>query len=71
ATVIATADDPRHAVHRTLLQPAFLAAKIKAMEPLLRSWASATLAPLASEGGGPTAQEWLHGFYFRSEKCGL
>ncbi|WP_146004243.1 cytochrome P450 [Halioglobus japonicus] len=52
ATVIATADDPRHAVHRTLLQPAFLAAQIKAMEPLLRSWASATLAPLTSEGGG-------------------
>ncbi|MEH6590500.1 MAG: cytochrome P450 [Halioglobus sp.] len=53
--VIATADDPAHAVHRSILQPRFLATHIKAMEPLLRQWASAVLQPLLSVGEGDFA----------------
>lgn len=49
-TVIATADDPRHAVHRAILQPAFLSARIKALEPLLRRWAEAILQPMMEAG---------------------
>ena len=53
--VIATADDPQHAVHRSILQPAFLASQIKAMEPLLRRWTTATLQPLLDAGSGDFA----------------
>ena len=48
--VIATADDPRHAVHRAILQPAFLASRIKSLEPLLRRWANAVLQPMMEVG---------------------
>lgn len=53
--VIATADDPAHAVHRSILQPRFLAAHIRAMEPLLRRWAAAALQPLVEAGSGDFA----------------
>ena len=48
--VIATADDPVHAVHRSILQPQFLAGKVAALEPLLRRWIVATLLPLFEAG---------------------
>ena len=50
--VIATADDPLHAVHRKVLQPAFLASQIKALEPLLRQWTAAAMQPLLDAGSG-------------------
>jgi cytochrome P450 len=50
--VIATADDPLHAIHRNILQPAFLASRIKTMEPLLRHWSAAALRPLLDAGLG-------------------
>jgi cytochrome P450 len=53
--VIATADDPVHAVHRSILQPRFLATHIKAMEPLLRQAAGAVLQPLLDSGSGDFA----------------
>lgn len=54
-TVIATADDPEHAVHRSILQLRFLATHIKAMEPQLRQWSDAVLQPLLSVGAGDFA----------------
>lgn len=51
-TVIATADEPDHTVHRAILQPRFLAAKIKSMEPVLKTWAAEALAPLIEAGRG-------------------
>ncbi len=50
--VIATADEPDHTVHRALLQPRLSAARIERMEPLIRRWIDAALAPwLANRGG--------------------
>ncbi|MEP5567589.1 MAG: cytochrome P450 [Halioglobus sp.] len=58
--VIATADEPAHGVHRSILQPRFLAAHIKVMEPLLRQWAATVLQPLINTGSGdfiPAAEQ--------------
>ncbi|MEM1111832.1 MAG: cytochrome P450 [Pseudomonadota bacterium] len=58
--VITTADDPQHAVHRTILQPAFLSARIKALEPLLRRWTAAALQPMMEAGAAdymPVAEQ--------------
>ena len=50
--VIATADEPDHTVHRALLQPRLTPARIERMEPLIRRWIDAALAPwLANRGG--------------------
>jgi cytochrome P450 family 144 len=50
--VIATADEPDHTVHRTLLQPRLTPARIERMEPLIRRWIDAALSPwLANRGG--------------------
>ena len=50
-SVIATADDPRHAVHRLLIQPRFTG-RIAAMEAPIREWAREALQSWFSAGGG-------------------
>jgi cytochrome P450 family 144 len=50
--VIATADEPHHSVHRTLLQPRLTPARIDRMEPLIRGWVDAALTPWLARGGG-------------------
>jgi cytochrome P450 len=50
--VIATADEPRHAVHRALAQPRLAQKRIHALEPQLRAWAVEALAPWLDAGGG-------------------
>ena len=60
SNVIATADEPDHAVHRAILQPRFLSAQVKAMEPMIRAWTLAALEPLIASGGGdvmPAAEQ--------------
>ena len=50
--VIATADEPDHTVHRSLLQPRLTQARVERMEPLIRQWVDGALSPwLASAGG--------------------
>jgi cytochrome P450 len=50
--VIATADEPEHAIHRALVQPRLAARRIEALEPELRSWVRAALDPFLARGGG-------------------
>jgi cytochrome P450 len=50
--VIATADEPRHAVHRALAQPRLAQQRILALEPTLRAWAQEAIAPWVAAGGG-------------------
>lgn len=50
--VIATADEPDHAVHRALVQPRLVAERIAPMEPQLRAWTREALAPWLAAGGG-------------------
>ena len=50
--VIATADEPRHAVHRNTAQPRFAPSLIAKLEPSLREWTQASLTPRIAEGGG-------------------
>jgi cytochrome P450 len=50
--VIATADEPEHAVHRALAQPRLAASRIAALEPAIRVWAIAALDPWIAAGGG-------------------
>jgi cytochrome P450 len=50
--VIATADEPDHAVHRALAQPRLAASRIAALEPKVRAWAIAALEPWIAAGGG-------------------
>lgn len=50
--VIATADDPDHAVHRKISQPRLDARRIAKMEPLLRAWTREALSPWIAQGGG-------------------
>jgi len=50
--VIATADEPEHAIHRALVQPALTARHTEALEPEIREWVEAALAPLQAGGGG-------------------
>jgi cytochrome P450 len=50
--VIATADEPRHAVHRALAQPGLAQRRIHALEPRLRAWTREALAPWLAAGGG-------------------
>jgi cytochrome P450 len=53
--VIATADEPDHGVHRGLLQPRLSPARIERMEPRIRGWVEASLAPWLAAGGGDFA----------------
>jgi cytochrome P450 len=58
--VIATADEPEHAVHRALSQPRLASKRVAQMEPLIRSWCRNALAPWLVAGGGefvPIAEE--------------
>lgn len=53
--VIATADDPVHQVHRTLVQPRLDARRIAQLEDSLRSWTRAAVHPWVEDGGGDFA----------------
>ncbi len=58
ANVIATADEPRHKVHRDLIQPRFTG-RIAEMETLIRQWTRDSLELLIRAGGGdvvPTSE---------------
>jgi len=50
--VIATADEPDHAVHRALAQPRLASRQIAAMETAVRAWTGEALAPWLASGGG-------------------
>ena len=50
--VIATADEPDHAVHRALAQPRLAPARIAELEAPIRTWTKQALAPWVSAGGG-------------------
>jgi cytochrome P450 len=53
--VIATADEPRHSVHRGLSQPRLAAPQIAALETRIRGWAVEALEPWLAAGGGDFA----------------
>ena len=50
--VIATADEPNHAVHRALVQPRLAGPRIAALEQQMRAWAREALDPWLGAGGG-------------------
>lgn len=50
--VIATADEPEHAVHRRLSQPRLAAPRVGELEVALRGWVDEALAPWLAAGGG-------------------
>lgn len=50
--VIATADDPAHAVHRKILQPHFTPRRIALLEQQVLSWVVEEMSPLIERGGG-------------------
>ena len=53
--VIATADEPEHAVHRGIVQPGMMHSAIAALEPLLRGWVVERTQAMLREGGGDYA----------------
>lgn len=58
--VIATADEPDHAVHRALVQSRLSLRRIEVAEAPVRGWAEAAVARLVGAGGGdfvPVAEE--------------
>ena len=59
--VIATADEPDHAVHRRLAQPRLAAREISDLAAPLRAWTREALAPWLEAGGGDFApiSEWV------------
>ncbi len=50
--VIATADEPDHAVHRGLAQPRLAASRTAALEAPVRAWAKQAVTPWVAAGGG-------------------
>jgi cytochrome P450 len=50
--VIATADEPHHAVHRALAQPRLAAPQTKAMEAPIREWCQQAITTFVEGGGG-------------------
>jgi cytochrome P450 family 144 len=52
SSVIATADEPDHAVHRRLMLPPLKAAPVASMEPELREFARRRVQALLKNGGG-------------------
>jgi cytochrome P450 len=50
--VIATADDPEHALHRRIVQPLLAAGRVAALEPEIRRLAARLMRPLLDAGGG-------------------
>lgn len=59
--VIATADEPAHAVHRRLVQPRLAPRRIPELAERMRSWAVEALEPWIRSGGGDFApvSEWV------------
>lgn len=53
--VIATADEPAHAVHRALSQPRLMAPRINQLEARMRAWTRRAIAPWLAAGGGDFA----------------
>jgi len=53
--VIATADEPSHAVHRRLVQTRLATRRVAALEPVLRQWVAEALDPWLAAGGGDFA----------------
>jgi cytochrome P450 len=53
--VIATADEPDHALHRALLQPAMTASQVANLEPWIRSQVAERTDALVRKGGGDYA----------------
>jgi cytochrome P450 len=58
--VIATADDPEHALHRRLVQPLLAAGRVAELEPGIRSLARRLLQPLLDSGRGDWTQAVAH-----------
>jgi len=52
SNVIATADDPEHAVHRALTQPRLASKRIASLEEALHAWSAEALIPWLEAGGG-------------------
>jgi cytochrome P450 len=50
--VIATADEPEHAVHRAIAQPRLAGARITLLEPQMREWVREALDRWLGAGGG-------------------
>jgi cytochrome P450 len=50
--VLATADEPRHAVHRALVQPRFASALVTALEERVRCWAREAVREWLARGAG-------------------
>ena len=50
--VIATADEPEHAVHRGVVQPRLTPSRVAALEGQLRRWTHEALAPWVADAGG-------------------
>jgi cytochrome P450 len=57
ADSIANADEPEHAVHRAIVQPAFAPARIGALEPELRRRARERIEGFVAAGGGEFTRE--------------
>ena len=55
ARVIATADEPRHGVHRRILKPGMSASRFAKLEPAIRGWAREIIADWLGSGGGDFA----------------
>ncbi len=50
--VIATADEPQHAVHRSVAQPRMSSPRVAALEDPVRAWARTAIAAWVADGGG-------------------
>lgn len=50
--VIATADEPAHALHRALVQPRLATSRIASMEDQIRVWSKEAIEPWIGDGGG-------------------
>jgi cytochrome P450 len=57
ADSIANADEPEHSVHRAIVQPAFAAELVGALEPELRRRAAERVGAFVAAGGGDFARE--------------
>jgi cytochrome P450 len=57
ADSIANADEPEHSVHRAIVQPAFAAGLVGALEPELRRRAAERVGAFVAAGGGDFARE--------------
>src|SRR5262245_65111042 len=57
ADTIANADEPEHAVHRAIVQPAFAPERIGALAPELRRRAAERVGAFVAAGGGDFARE--------------